>query len=79
MATKQQVETVSDMMRALEEEIEAVKTGKLAESAARVVSRFRSLQLKTAELNLQYRRMMRSKDVGEMKLIPASTPEKAKT
>lgn len=73
-----QIETVSDMMRALEDEIESIKTGKITESAARVVSRFRGLQLKTAELNLQFLRLNRGKDgAKELKLIPGGKQHEA--
>lgn len=73
-----QIDTVSDMMRALEEEIESVKKGAITESAARVVSRFRALQLKTAELNLQFLRLNRGKDgAKEFKLISGGKHEAA--
>ncbi len=55
----EQIRSVSDMMRSLQQEILAVKAGKLSESAARVVFRGRALQLKTAELSLQYARQRR--------------------
>lgn len=49
--------TVSAMFHKLEEEIQAVKDGNLPLDTARVVQRGRALQLKTAELNIQYARM----------------------
>lgn len=52
-----QIQTVSDMFKALEQEIQDVKDGKLPLDTARVVQRGRSLQLKTAELNLQFQRI----------------------
>jgi hypothetical protein len=52
-----QIKTVGDMFRAIEQEIQDVKDGKLPLETARVVQRGRSLQLKTAELNLQFQRM----------------------
>jgi hypothetical protein len=49
--------TVGDMLRKLEEEIGDVKDGVLPLDTARVVQRGRALQLKAAELNVQYARM----------------------
>lgn len=64
------IETVSDMMSALEQEIQDIKNGTLDESKARVVSRFRGHQLKTAELQLQYARMHKGRIPDpEMRLI----------
>lgn len=64
------IKTVSDMMKALQEEIEAVKAGTLSESAARMVFRGRDLQLKTATLNLQFQRLNKGvKPATEMPLI----------
>ena len=54
-----QIETVSDMMKALQTEIEEIKSGAIEESKARVIRGYRALQLKTAELNLQYLRLLR--------------------
>lgn len=54
-----QIETVSDMMNALQSEIESIKNGDLPESKARIVGRYRGLQLRTAELQLQYARLAR--------------------
>jgi len=72
MAQKDTVKTVSDMMRELQAEIEAVKNGKLDESKARVVARFRGLQLKTAELNLQFQRLTKGRlPQTEMPLLQA--------
>lgn len=51
------IQTVGDMFRALEQEIKDVKDGKLPLETARVVQRGRSLQLKTAELSIQFQRM----------------------
>lgn len=52
-----QIKTVSDMFRAIQAEIDDVKNGKLPLDTARVVQRGRSLQLKAAELNLQFMRV----------------------
>jgi len=51
------IKTVSDMFKAIEQEIQAVKDGLLPLDTARVVQRGRALQLKTAELNIQYMRV----------------------
>lgn len=68
-----QIKTVSDMMKALEQEIQDVKTGTLDESKARIVGKFRSLQLKTAELQIQYSRMVKGKVPGpELRLISST-------
>lgn len=60
-----QIKTVSDMMTQLQEEIEQVKTGGIDESKARVIARFRGLQLKTAELNLQFNRLLKGRALKE--------------
>lgn len=54
-----QIVTVSDMMDSLQEEIAQIKNGDLSESKARIVGRYRGLQLRTAELQLQYARLAR--------------------
>lgn len=64
------ISTVSDMMLALQEEIDAVKSGTLDESKARIVLKGRGLQLKTAELQLQYARLTKGRVPDpELKLI----------
>lgn len=64
------ISTVSDMMLALQEEIDAVKAGTLDESKARIVLKGRGLQLKTAELQLQYARLTKGRIPDpELKLI----------
>ena len=55
-----QIQTVADMFRAIENEINSVKDGTLPLDTARVVQRGRALQLKCAELNLQFQRVNRS-------------------
>jgi hypothetical protein len=73
------IATISDMMRALEEEIEAVKNGTIQESAARVVLRGRALQLQAASLNIQYQRLIsRNKPSNELKLITSPQKEEEK-
>ena len=66
-----QIKSVSDMMRALQQEIEAVKDGTLAESTANVVFKGRKLQLQNAALNLQFLRMFKGGQApaGEMLLL----------
>lgn len=64
------ITTVSDMMLALQSEIDAVKNGTLDESKARIVLKGRGLQLKTAELQLQYARLTKGRVPDpELKLI----------
>jgi hypothetical protein len=53
------IRTVSDMMRALESEIQSIKDGTLPLDAARAIRSFRALQLRTAEMQIQYARMHR--------------------
>jgi hypothetical protein len=60
-AVSSPISTVSDMMKALQEEIDSVKTGALDESKARIVLKGRGLQLKTAELQLQYARLTKGR------------------
>jgi hypothetical protein len=70
------IETVSDMMQALQDEINAIKDGSLEESKARIVSKFRSNQLKTAELQLQYARLTKGRIPDpELKLIKTKSDE----
>lgn len=58
---KNSINTVSDMMLSLQAEIDAVKDGTLDESKARIVLKGRGLQLKTAELQLQYARLTKGR------------------
>lgn len=69
-----QIQTVGDMFRALEQEIRDVKDGKLPLDTARVVQRGRYLQLKTAELNLMNKRISRAQhgEGKEMNLLTGS-------
>lgn len=54
-----QIETVRDMMLALEQEIADVKTGKTPLETARIVLKGRDLQLKAAQLNIAHARLQR--------------------
>ncbi len=58
------INTVGDMLSILQGEIEDLKADTLTESKARIIAKFRSLQLKTAEIAIQYNRMMRAKKIG---------------
>lgn len=63
-------ESVSEMMVALQNEIDGVKDGTLEESKARIVLKGRGLQLKLAELQLQYARLTKGRIPDpELKLI----------
>lgn len=55
-----QIKTVGDMFRAIQSEIDAIKRGDLPLDTARVVQRGRALQLKAAELNIQFLRVSRA-------------------
>lgn len=59
MALPKQVETVRDMMTALEQEIADAKSGNLPLETARVVLKARDLQLKAAQLNIAHARLHR--------------------
>lgn len=58
---KTQMKSVADMIAELESDIAAVKAGTMTESLTRVVFTGRKLQIKTAELQLQYKRLTRSR------------------
>jgi hypothetical protein len=62
------IKTVADMFRAIQEEIDAVKSGNLPLDTARVVQRGRALQLKAAELNLNFLRVSRAERSGKREL-----------
>lgn len=64
-----QVRTISDMMKVLEDEISAAKTGTMPVDVARLVLKGRALQIQTATLQLSYARMHRNKTVGDLKFI----------
>jgi len=75
--SQKDIVSTSDMMRALEDEIELVKSGKITEAVGRVVFRGRALQIQTASLNLQYKRMLQGKKpTQEMKFIENKEPDK---
>jgi len=57
---KDSITTVSDMFRAIQEEIDSIKNGALTHDTARLVFRGRDLQIKTAELNLKFARVNRA-------------------
>lgn len=62
-------------MLALQNEIDSVKDGSLDESKARIVLKGRALQLKTAELQLQYARLTKGRVPDpELKLIKQADP-----
>ena len=74
------IETVSGFMASLQKEIEDVKSGKLSESTARVVAKFRNIQLNAAALNLQYQRMIKGKmPLAEMPMLLKSEEPKTET
>ena len=52
-----EIRTVSDMFKAIQDEIDSVKAGQLPLDTARVVQRGRALQIKAAELNLSFMRL----------------------
>lgn len=63
-------ESISDMMLALQMEIDGVKDGSLEESKARIVLKGRGLQLQLAALQLQYARLVKGRVPDpEMKLV----------
>ena len=77
----EQIRTTNDLLRAVQAEIHAAKTGKLSEPLARVVFRGRALQIKMAEINLRYlslvlRRGLQPK--GEMLLLADGKNSKGK-
>jgi len=71
------LDTISEMMRQLQQEINEVKTGVLTDATARNVARIRGLQMKGAELQIQYARLFKGRVPDpEMRLIaPAKTSE----
>lgn len=63
-------ESISEMMLALQNEIDAVKDGTLEESKARIVLKGRGFQLQCAALQLQYARLVKGRVPDpEMKLV----------
>lgn len=82
---KTQIETVRDMMSALQDEIEQVKAGTIQPQVGSLVLRGRALQIKTAQLNLQYIRLQRESEGGSKKKHPkdfnllSGEPQQAET
>ena len=77
----EQLRTANDMLRALQGDIQAVKTGKMTESVGRVVFRGRALQIRTAEVNIRYLSMAYRRGIepkGEMVLLPDGKNTKGK-
>lgn len=70
-----QINTTADMLAALQDEISAVKDGTLEPDKARIVGRFRKLQLDTATLHLQYQRLHRAKPSPSALGLLSGTPE----
>lgn len=75
-----QINTVGDMLTTLQDEIDDLKQDRLTESKARLVAKFRQLQLKTAEIAIQYARMLRAKAVSgpSLPLLGPAADEKKK-
>jgi len=57
----EKIETINDMLKALQGEIVDVKAGKLDDAKARQVRGFRALQLQCAALQLQYARLVKGR------------------
>lgn len=78
--TYETLDTISEMMRQLQNEINETKSGVMTESMARVVIKQRGVQVKLAELQIQHARLFKGRAPDpEMRLIgPAKTEEKAK-
>lgn len=54
-----QIQTVADMMRVLQEEAVLIKNGTMDLSTARILSKFRGLQIQAAQLLIQHQRINR--------------------
>jgi hypothetical protein len=77
----EQLRTSNDMLRALQADIHAVRTGKMTEAVGRVVFRGRALQIRTAEVNLRYLSMAFRRGIepkGEMTFLPDGKNAKGK-
>jgi hypothetical protein len=57
LTTNGKIQTVSDLMVNIEDEINAIKSGELKEGQARLVMRGRTIQMKGLELYLQAARI----------------------
>ena len=65
-----QIETLSELMAVVQNDLEAVRTGALDLTKGRLLKDYHKLLLKGAELNLQYQRMERGKrPEKELRLI----------
>ncbi len=70
------VETVSEMMSALELLYAQVEAGSIEESRGKLLLKIREGQLKTAELQIRYHRIMKGRlPDPEMRLITPVKPE----
>lgn len=54
-----QIQTVADMMQTLEEEIKLIRSGAIDLSTARVLAKYRSLEIQTAQVAIHMLRMNR--------------------
>lgn len=63
-----QIQTVGDMMSAIQDEIEKAKSGELKPAVASIVFRGRALQLKTVQVSLQFQRMQRDSEKKNKKV-----------
>ncbi len=68
------VKGVSDMMRALEQLHEDVKTGAVSESTGKLLLQIRKAQLQTADTNLRFLRMFKGREPKEMPFLTESVP-----
>jgi hypothetical protein len=73
-----QLENIGDLMRAIQEDTEAVKSGAIETKTAQVVMRGRSLQVKLAEVVLQAARLTKSNGAS-LKLIAGTAPVEEET
>ena len=65
-----QIETLSELMKVVQDDLEGVRTGTLDLTKGRLLKDYHKLLLKGAELNLQYQRMERGKrPERELRLI----------
>lgn len=54
-----QIRTVADFMKALEEEVRQIKNGEMELGTARVIAKYRNLEIQAAQLNIHYQRLLR--------------------
>ena len=74
MATKQ-IETLSDLMKVVQDDMQELRAGSLDLAKGRLLSTFHKLLLKGAELNLTYMRMERGKRPEKELRIIGALPE----